>query len=111
MYLNGPLGAPYAMLTHRWSFFAYRRWQLLMPLVGVVLLVGLLATGARATPPPKNNPAPTWPAAARPTADTAAQRWVAAVRADARLGAEPTGRCQRLDNRHAACPVAIVVLA
>jgi hypothetical protein len=99
------------MLTHRWSFFAYRRWQLLMPLLGVLLLVGLQATGAHAKLPPENDAAVAWPAAARPTAHTAAQHWSANVRADARLGAEPTGRCQRLDDRHAVCPVAIVILA
>jgi hypothetical protein len=98
------------MLTHRWSF-AHRRWQLLMPLLGVVLLVGLLATGAHAKLPPENDAAVAWPAAARPTAHTMAQRWAADVRADARLGAEPTARCHRLDDRHAACPVAIVILA
>jgi hypothetical protein len=98
------------MLTHRWSF-ANRRWQLLVPLLGVVLLVTLLATGARAELPPEDQPATAWPAAARPTAHTAAQSWAANVRADARLGAEPAGPCQRLDDRHAACPVAIVVLA
>jgi hypothetical protein len=37
--------------------------------------------------------------------------WSASVPASARLGAEPPGRCRRLDGRHAACPIAIVVLA
>jgi hypothetical protein len=99
------------MLTHRWSF-ASRRWQLLVPLFGVLLLLTLLATGARASQAASDESTSTaWPAGARVTAGTVAQRWAANVRADARLGAEPAGHCRRLDNRHAVCPVAIVVLA
>jgi hypothetical protein len=52
-----------------------------------------------------------WPAAARSMAHTVAVRWSAEVSAAARLGAEPPGRCRRLDGRHAACPIAIAVLA
>ena len=52
-----------------------------------------------------------WPTAARSTARTVALRWSADVPADARLGAEPPGRCRRVDGRHAACPIAIAVLA
>jgi hypothetical protein len=44
-------------------------------------------------------------------ATTVALRWSASVPATARLDAEPTGRCRRLDGRHAACPIAITVLA
>jgi hypothetical protein len=44
-------------------------------------------------------------------ADAAARAWAADVPASARLGAEPAGRCRRVDDRHAACPIAIVVLA
>jgi hypothetical protein len=99
------------MLTHRWRF-ANRRWQLLVPLFGVLLLVSLLATGARASRAASDEPtAAAWPAGARMAAATAAQRWAANVRADARLGAEPAGHCRRLDDRHAVCSVAIIVLA
>ena len=44
-------------------------------------------------------------------ASAAARAWAADVPATARLGAEPAGRCRRLDARHAACPIAVVVLA
>ena len=56
-------------------------------------------------------PADTWPAAARSMARTVAVHWSADVPASARLGAEPSGSCRRLDARHAACPIAIAVLA
>jgi hypothetical protein len=49
--------------------------------------------------------------AARATARSVALRWSANVPATARLGAEPPGRCRRLDAGHAACPIAIAVLA
>jgi len=52
-----------------------------------------------------------WPTAARSHARTVALRWSAKVPATARLGAEPPGRCRRLDGRHAACPIAIAILA
>jgi hypothetical protein len=52
-----------------------------------------------------------WPTVARSLARTVAVRWSANVSATARLGAEPPGRCRRLDGRHAACPIAIAVLA
>jgi hypothetical protein len=55
------------------------------------------------------------PAAARASqtdvAHAVALRWSASVSATARLGAEPSSRCRRLDARHGACPIAIVVLA
>ena len=52
-----------------------------------------------------------WPASARSIAGTVAVRWSAEVPAAARLGVEPPGHCRRLDGRHAACPIAIAVLA
>jgi hypothetical protein len=59
--------------------------------------------------------ATTGPAAARASqvdvAHAVALRWSASVPATARLGAEPPSRCRRLDARHGACPIAIVVLA
>jgi hypothetical protein len=55
------------------------------------------------------------PAAARASqtdvAHAVALRWSASVPERARLGAEPPSRCRRVDARHAACPIAIVVLA
>jgi hypothetical protein len=52
-----------------------------------------------------------WPAGARSMARSVAVHWAANVPATARLGAEPPGSCRRLDGRHAACPIAIAVLA
>jgi hypothetical protein len=52
-----------------------------------------------------------WPAAARAEANAAAARWSANVLPTARLGAEQPGRCRQMDAAHAACPIAIVVLA
>jgi hypothetical protein len=52
-----------------------------------------------------------WPVDARSMAGDVAHRWLANVPDTARLGAEPPGSCQRLDGRHVACSIAIVVLA
>ena len=76
-------------------------------LVGTIALATAMPGATRA-----DTPAPgAWPAVARSTAGTVALRWSANVPATARLGAEPPGRCRRLDGRHAACPIAIAVLA
>jgi hypothetical protein len=75
--------------------------------VGAIALATAMPVLARTETPPTD----AWPAAARSTARTAALRWSANVPATARLGAEPPGRCRRLDARHAACPIAITVLA
>jgi hypothetical protein len=90
------------MRTNRWS---PRDLALGLALLGVGLLL-VLPNGAGA-----RGSRDDWPAAARTTAGTVAQRWAASVRPDARLGAEPAGACRRLDARHAACPIAIAVLA
>jgi hypothetical protein len=90
------------MRTNRWT---PRDLALALALLGVGLLL-VLPNGAGA-----RGSRDEWPAAARTTAGTVAQRWAASVRTDARLGAEPTGACRRLDARHAACPIAIAVLA
>jgi hypothetical protein len=71
--------------------------------VGAVVVPDMTRASVTATDP--------WPAAARSTAGTVAARWAATVRPTAQLGAEPPGSCRRLDGRHAACPIAIVVLA
>jgi hypothetical protein len=52
-----------------------------------------------------------WPADARSMAGNLALRWSANVPDTARLGAEPPGSCTRVDGQHAACSIAIVVLA
>jgi hypothetical protein len=57
------------------------------------------------------SPSGSWPADARSMAGDVAHRWAANVPDTARLGAEPPGACQRLDGRHVACSIAIVVLA
>jgi hypothetical protein len=87
-------------------------------LLGAVVLTMLMADHARASQPHvegANHSQPAaadaWPTAARSTARTVGLRWSANVPATARLGAEPPGRCRRLDGRHAACPIAIAVLA
>jgi hypothetical protein len=85
---------------------AARRWSLLV-MVGAVAL----ATAMPAASPASRAHVGAWPAAARSMAGTVAVRWSAEVPAAARLGAEPPGRCRRSDGRHAACPIAIVVLA
>jgi hypothetical protein len=87
-----------------------RQWSprdlfLALALLGVWLLL-VLPNGAGATTSPDG-----WAATARATAGTVAQRWSADIPADARLGAEPVTRCNRVDGRHATCPVAIALLA
>src|SRR5215218_8740040 len=94
------------MATH--SRFAPSRWQLL-----VLLTLGAIAlgTGTPEVGRAHSAPASAWPAGARSTARTVALRWSANVDASARVGAESPARCRRLDGRHAACPIAITVLA
>jgi hypothetical protein len=86
------------MAAHRWSFLV---------MVGAIALAIAIPGAARGS----QAPAGAWPAAARSLAGTVAVRWSAEVPAAARLGAEPPGRCRRSDGRHAACPIAIAVLA
>jgi hypothetical protein len=86
------------MAAHRWS---------LLVILGAIVLATAMPGAARAS----QAPAGAWPAAARSLAGTVAVRWSAEVPAAARLGAEPPGRCRRSDGRHAACPIAIAVLA
>jgi hypothetical protein len=79
----------------------------------LLLIVGAIAV-ATAVPDvtrASHAEAGAWPAAARSMARTVAVHWSANVPATARLGAEPPSRCRRLDGRHAACPIAIAVLA
>jgi hypothetical protein len=91
-------------------------WQLLV--LGAIALAMVMAgrAGASQTHVEDANrsqpaAADAWPTAARSLARTVGLRWSANVPATARLGAEPLGRCRRLDGRHAACPIAIAVLA
>jgi hypothetical protein len=90
------------MRMHQWG---PRDICLALALLGVWLLL-VLPNGAGATTSPDG-----WAATARATAGTVAQRWSAEIPADARLGAEPVGRCNRVDGRHATCHVAIALLA
>jgi hypothetical protein len=86
--------------------------------LGAIVLTMLMAGHARASQTQVDGAkhsqpaaADAWPTAARSTARSVALRWSANVPATARLGAEPPARCRRLDGRHAACPIAIAVLA
>jgi hypothetical protein len=90
------------MRLHDWT---PRDLALALALLGVALLLSL-PNGASAKLSPDD-----WATTARATAGTVAQRWSTDVAADARLGAEPAGRCSSTDGRHAACPVAIALLA
>jgi hypothetical protein len=95
---------------------ALQRWFLAKDAPALSALCALLAVCtvalAAALPPITRASSPgTWPADARSMAGTLALRWSASVPDTARLGAEPPGSCQRLDRRHAACSIAIVILA
>lgn len=76
-------------------------------MVGVIAVATAMPGATQAS----QAPAGAWPAAARSMARTVAVHWSANVPATARLGTEPPGSCRRLDARHAACPIAIAILA
>jgi hypothetical protein len=76
-------------------------------MVGVIAVATALPGAALAS----QAPAGEWPATARSMARTVAVKWSADVPASARLGTEPPSSCRRMDARHAACPIAIAVLA
>jgi hypothetical protein len=79
----------------------------------LLLIVGAIAAASAMPDATRASHAETgaWPAGARSMARTVAVHWAADVPATARLGTEPPGRCRPLNGRHAACPIAIVVLA
>jgi hypothetical protein len=79
----------------------------LLLIVGVIAAASAMPDATRAS----HAHAGAWPAGARSMARAVALHWSAHVPVAARLGAEPAGRCRRLDGRHAACPIAIAVLA
>jgi hypothetical protein len=89
------------MAPNQWSFT--RLASLLALLTICVMCMTANRAGATATS--------AWPDAARPMAATVATSWAAGVPVAARLGAEPAGPCARIDGRHAACSIAIVILA
>jgi hypothetical protein len=76
-----------------------------------LLTVCAIALAAAMPQITRASPSGAWPADARSIAGDLALRWSANVPDTARLGAEPPGSCHRLDGRHAACSIAIVVLA
>jgi hypothetical protein len=79
----------------------------LLLIVGVIAAASAMPDATRAS----HANAGAWPAGARSMARTVAVHWSADVPVAARLGAEPADSCRRLDGRHAACPIAIAVLA
>jgi hypothetical protein len=85
------------MGMHRWSFTTAG--------ASAVLAVGAIVVGSARSDVARASQG------AIAAANAAARDWAADVPTHSRLGAEPAGRCRRLDAGHAACPIAIVVLA
>jgi hypothetical protein len=121
-----PLGGPTVagiMTTRRWCFTTggsgvaapcgwAGQFRVLLA-AGAIALAALVPGITRASQAGEGGSgasASAWPADARSTARAVAAGWSAEVRATAVVGIEPPGRCQAIDGRHAACPIAIVVL-